>query len=161
MSNYPEGGAPYEGAPGSPGSGATSTGASAYPEPTQAGYQGVDMSHGGAAPHYQTQQFPPTNQPQWQGQPSYANTHGSNQSQKKDAFSNRLKEIPSELLVFALTSLALLIAAAVTDRGDDNQGFGAQDAWKYVTALAIAYIISRGLTKFSRYRRDDHDHDHH
>lgn len=148
MSNYPEGNAPYEGAQGAGASttGPPNTGASAYPESAPGGYQGVDMGHGGGAPHYQTQQFPPAGQPHWQGQPSYTSNQSS--SDKKDEFSRRLKTIPSEFLVFAVTALALLIAAAVTDRGDDNQGFGAQDAWKYVTALAIAYILARGLAKF-------------
>jgi hypothetical protein len=62
----------------------------------------------------------------------------------------------TEFWIFVVVSLALLIAAAVTDRGDDNQGFGAQDAWRYVTALAIAYILSRGLTKFGGHERE-HD----
>jgi hypothetical protein len=35
------------------------------------------------------------------------------------------------------------IAAAVTDNGDDGQGFGARTAWLYVTLLSIGYMISR------------------
>lgn len=54
----------------------------------------------------------------------------------------------TEFWTFVVISVALLIAAAVTDRGDDAQGFGAEEAWRYVTALAVAYILSRGLTKF-------------
>ena len=63
----------------------------------------------------------------------------------------------TEFWIFVVVSLALLIAAAVTDSGVDGQGFGARQAWLYVTALAIAYILSRGLTKFGGHERDDRD----
>ena len=161
MSNYQEPGGGYEGAPstGAPSGGPTSTGASAYPDPGPGGYP-AGMSQGGGGPQqYQAQPYPPASQPSWQGHSNYASNQGS--TDKKDALSRRLKTIPSEFLVFAVTSLALLIAALVTDEGDDNQGFGAHDAWKYVTALAIAYILARGLAKFGGGRwlgdRDDDD----
>jgi len=67
----------------------------------------------------------------------------------------------SEFWIFVVTALALLIAAAVTDGGDDNQGFGAEDAWRYVTFLAIGYFISRGLTKFGGHEHDCGDHSRH
>jgi hypothetical protein len=61
----------------------------------------------------------------------------------------------TELIVFVLTVLGVLIAAAVTDKGDDGQGFGASSAWLYVTLLSIGYMISRGLAKAgSRHRND-------
>jgi hypothetical protein len=47
----------------------------------------------------------------------------------------------------------VLIAAAVTDNGDDGQGFGARCAWLYVTLLSIGYMISRGLAKAGSHRR--------
>ena len=53
----------------------------------------------------------------------------------------------TELIVFVLSVLGVLIAAAVTDNGDDGQGFGARSAWLYVTLLSIGYMISRGLAK--------------
>jgi hypothetical protein len=53
----------------------------------------------------------------------------------------------TELIVFVLSVLGVLIAAAVTDNGDDGQGFGARSAWLYVTLLSIGYLISRGLAK--------------
>ncbi len=49
--------------------------------------------------------------------------------------------VPSELLVFALVAIAVLIAAAVDD------GFDSTLAWGFVTVLAFAFIISRGITK--------------
>jgi hypothetical protein len=60
----------------------------------------------------------------------------------------------TELIVFVVAVLGVLIAAAVTDNGDDGQGFGARSAWLYVTLLSIGYMISRGLAK-SGSRHDD------
>ena len=56
--------------------------------------------------------------------------------------------VPSEAIVFAATVLAVLIAAAVADN------FDAPIAWAFVTLLAFAYIVSRGLVK-----RGTGDHD--
>lgn len=50
-----------------------------------------------------------------------------------------LERLPLALIVFALISLAVLVAAAVDD------GFGAERAWLYVTILGSAFIVSRGL----------------
>jgi hypothetical protein len=61
----------------------------------------------------------------------------------------------TELIVFVLSVVGVLIAAAVTDNGDDGQGFGARSAWLYVTLLSIGYMISRGLAKAGS--RQPHD----
>jgi hypothetical protein len=61
----------------------------------------------------------------------------------------------TELIVFVLSVVGVLIAAAVTDNGDDGQGFGARSAWLYVTLLSIGYMISRGLAKAGSRQRDD------
>lgn len=53
----------------------------------------------------------------------------------------------TEFWVFVVVSVAILIAAAVTDNGDDGQGFGAATAWSYVAFLAVGYVISRGIAK--------------
>lgn len=50
-----------------------------------------------------------------------------------------LERLPLALIVLALLSLAILIAAQIDD------GFGAHRAWLYVTILGAAYILSRGL----------------
>jgi hypothetical protein len=61
----------------------------------------------------------------------------------------------TELIVFVLSVVGVLIAAAVTDNGADGQGFGARSAWLYVTLLSMGYMISRGLAKAgSRHRHD-------
>jgi hypothetical protein len=57
--------------------------------------------------------------------------------------------VPSEVLVFGLTVLAVLIAAAVADNFDSPL------AWGFVTFLSFAYIISRGLVKRGTGRGDD------
>lgn len=61
----------------------------------------------------------------------------------------------TELIVFVVSVLGVLIAAAVTDNGDDGQGFGASSAWLYVTLLSIGYMISRGLAKAGSRERYD------
>jgi hypothetical protein len=53
----------------------------------------------------------------------------------------------TEFYAWIVVSLAILIAAAVVDNGDDGQGFGADKAWMYVAGLTAAYIISRGIAK--------------
>jgi hypothetical protein len=55
----------------------------------------------------------------------------------------------TELVVWALTAIAVLIAAAVTENLDGH------DAWKYVTWLSVGYMISRGLAKAGSYQKDD------
>jgi hypothetical protein len=65
----------------------------------------------------------------------------------------------TELIVYVVSVIAILIAAAVTDKGDDGQGFGAESAWKYVAWLTIGYMISRGLAKSGSYEKERHsDH---
>src|SRR3954451_12101700 len=55
----------------------------------------------------------------------------------------------TELVVWALTAIAVLIAAAVTENLDGH------DAWMYVTWLSVGYMISRGLAKAGSYQKDD------
>ena len=61
----------------------------------------------------------------------------------------------TELIVFVLSVVGVLIAAAITDSGDDGQGFDARQAWFYVTLLSIGYMISRGLAKSGSRERYD------
>ena len=49
----------------------------------------------------------------------------------------------SEMIVYVLSVLAVLIASEVADDGD----FNAKQAWFFVTLLTIGYMISRGLAK--------------
>ena len=55
-------------------------------------------------------------------------------------------------------AVGVLIAAAVVDETNAG-GFGAKQAWLYVTILTVGYMVSRGLAKsgsrepYSRARR--------
>jgi hypothetical protein len=49
----------------------------------------------------------------------------------------------TELIVYVLSVLAVLIASEVADDGD----FNAKQAWFFVTLLTIGYLVSRGLAK--------------
>jgi hypothetical protein len=57
----------------------------------------------------------------------------------------------SELIVLVAGVIAVLVAAQVSDE------FGAQDAWFYVTLMAVGYLVSRGLAKSGS--RDFYDDD--
>ena len=62
----------------------------------------------------------------------------------------------SEFIVWGLTVAFILIAAGVVS--GDNDNFVAQDAWKYVAWVSVAYIISRGLSKAGTRRGHDDSH---
>lgn len=52
----------------------------------------------------------------------------------------------SEFIVWALTVIGILIAAASVTEGD-GADFSASQAWLYVTIASFAYIVSRGIAK--------------
>jgi hypothetical protein len=52
----------------------------------------------------------------------------------------------SEFIVWALTVIGILIAAAVVTEGDGND-FAARSAWLYIAIISAAYIVSRGIAK--------------
>jgi hypothetical protein len=136
--------------------------ADGYPQAQQGsgGYEPAGMQQGGG-PGYPGQGG---YQPQQQATSQFPGQWYADQSQHRGgAFSNRQRNVKSslkttEFWVFVVVSIALLIAAAVSD-GNNGGGFGSEAAWKYVTLLAAAYIVSRGLTKFSgREEADDNNH---
>jgi hypothetical protein len=53
----------------------------------------------------------------------------------------------TELIVYLLSVLGVLIASWVIDVNEDGQGFSAYQGWFLVTLLTIGYLISRGLAK--------------
>jgi hypothetical protein len=53
----------------------------------------------------------------------------------------------TEFIAYVVILVAMFIASAVVDNGDDGQGFGADHVWMYATLLTIGYMISRGLAK--------------
>ena len=52
----------------------------------------------------------------------------------------------TEFFAFIAVLVGVLIAAAVIDETDAG-GFGARQAWLYVTLLTVGYMVSRGLAK--------------
>jgi hypothetical protein len=73
----------------------------------------------------------------------------------------------SELVIYVLAVLGVLIASAVTgDAGTDNGGdiFAADKAWWFITLLTVGYMVSRGLAKAGSRssdtdpRTDSHNH---
>ena len=57
----------------------------------------------------------------------------------------------TEFIFYIVSVVGVLIASAVVDAtnaGNANaDGFGAEQAWFFVTLLTIGYMISRGLAK--------------
>src|SRR3954452_6711908 len=62
----------------------------------------------------------------------------------------------TEFFAFLAAVAGVLIAAAVVDETDAG-GFGARQAWLYVTILAVGYRVSRGRAKSGS--RDPYDAD--
>jgi hypothetical protein len=52
----------------------------------------------------------------------------------------------TEFFSFLAAVAGVLIAAAMVDESDAG-GFGASQAWLYVTILTLGYMLSRGLAK--------------
>jgi hypothetical protein len=63
----------------------------------------------------------------------------------------------TEFFAWIVVSLAILIASAMVDNGEDGQGFGADRAWQYVAFVTVAYILSRGLAKSGTRGREHSD----
>jgi hypothetical protein len=55
----------------------------------------------------------------------------------------------TELLTLLVAGIGLLVTALVSD------DFGPNDAWRYGTALAIGYMIARGIAKAGKGTYDD------
>jgi hypothetical protein len=53
----------------------------------------------------------------------------------------------TELIVYVLSVLGVLIASWVVDVNEDGQRFSAYQGWFLVTLLTVGYLISRGLAK--------------
>ena len=64
----------------------------------------------------------------------------------------------TEFFAFLAVLAGILIAAGVVDESN-NGGFGARQAWLYVTILTVGYMVSRGLAKSGS--RDPYDADDH
>lgn len=114
-------------------------------DPTQ-----VDPASYRQHPSYQPPEQPPApqRQPPYEPPPGYAPGSRSAAHELLD-FARRNLSTPetkeffrtSEFLVWLLTAALVLISALIAD------GFDADEAWKLVTFLSAAYILSRGISK--------------
>lgn len=59
----------------------------------------------------------------------------------------------TELIVYVLSVVGVLIASLVVDVSQDGQGFSAYQGWFLVTLLTVGYLISRGLAKSGSHDR--------
>jgi hypothetical protein len=62
----------------------------------------------------------------------------------------------TEFFAFIAVLAGILVAAAVVDEANGG-GFGARQAWLYVTILTAAYMVSRGLAKSGSRQPYDED----
>ena len=62
----------------------------------------------------------------------------------------------TEFFAFVAVLAGILIAAAMVDEKNAG-GFGASQAWLYVTILTFGYMISRGLAKSGSHQPYDED----
>jgi hypothetical protein len=109
--------------------------------------QPYDATPGESTQQFRSQPLPPPQQGwQTQGHPAY-------RGPMRPRLHIRSTFLTTEFWIFVVVSIGILIAAAVDD-GPGDLGFGAGEAWKYITWLAIAYMLSRGLTKLSGAPRD-------
>jgi len=62
----------------------------------------------------------------------------------------------TEFFAFLAVLAGILIAAGMVDEANTG-GFGARQAWLYVTILTVGYMISRGLAKAGSRQPYDED----
>jgi len=62
----------------------------------------------------------------------------------------------TEFFAFLAVLAGILIAAGVVDESNVG-GFGARQAWLYVTILTVGYMVSRGLAKAGSRQPYDED----
>ena len=84
-----------------------------------------------------------------------SSTYSSNDAVDLDQVPARRREISetksafktTELVVYVVSVVGVLVASALVDNAQDGQGFNAHQAWFLVTLLTIGYLVSRGLAK--------------
>ena len=74
------------------------------------------------------------------------NGHTDDRPARRLATETKASFKTSEFFAFVAMVIGVLIAAGVVDEAN-NGGFGARQAWLYVTILTVGYMISRGLAK--------------
>ena len=63
----------------------------------------------------------------------------------------------TEFFAFVAVLVGILVAAAMVDEKNAG-GFGAAQAWLYVTILTFGYMVSRGIAKSGSPQPYDEDH---
>jgi hypothetical protein len=63
----------------------------------------------------------------------------------------------TEFIAYVVILIAMFIASAMVDNGEDGQGFGADQVWMFATWLTIGYMVSRGLAKSGSREHYDSD----
>jgi hypothetical protein len=91
-----------------------------------------------------------------------SNTNSTNRTGRLTRLSTETKASfkTTEFIAYVIILIGMFIAAAVTDNGDDGQGFGADQVWLYATILTVGYMIARGLAKSGSREFFDHEGDH-
>jgi hypothetical protein len=74
------------------------------------------------------------------------NSHPDQHSVRRLATETKASFKTTEFIAYVAMVIGVLIAAGVVDEANDG-GFGARQAWLYVTILTVGYMISRGLAK--------------
>ena len=77
---------------------------------------------------------------------SERNGHTDDRPARRLATETKASFKTTEFMAFVAMVIGVLIAALIVDDGGDG-GFGADQAWLYVTILTVGYMVSRGLAK--------------
>jgi hypothetical protein len=83
--------------------------------------------------------------------PSREDASGRNGHTHQDPVRRRSTETKAsfkttEFIAYVVMVIGVLVAAGIVDEANAG-GFGARQAWLYVTILTVGYMISRGLAK--------------
>jgi hypothetical protein len=84
-------------------------------------------------------------------------TYGRADTVRRHSTETKASFKTTEFFAFIAVAVGVLVAAAVDET--NAGGFGAKQAWLYVTILTVGYMVSRGLAKSgSREPYSAHDH---
>ena len=70
-----------------------------------------------------------------------------NEPRRRDNAETKASFKTTELIVYVVAVLGVLIASLLVDVNKDGQGFSAYQGWFLATLLTIGYLVSRGLAK--------------
>ena len=80
------------------------------------------------------------------GRPSPSSDNNGEFGDIRIATGGKSVYVSLELVVYLVAVIGVFISSIVVDEYD-GFGFGASEAWLYVTLLTVGYLISRGLAK--------------